>query len=130
MSVKKNSPSQTMESPFSRSSRLFKFNPPPRRVLELARTDRPTRIYSPPPPPSVRAQTKRGRPPCLRSIVSDGRQVVSYNPAAMDTNRIQSDLAVMMGKSGSAGTRITVELILEKLAAGETAGQILDTRPP
>ncbi len=33
---------------------------------------------------------------------------------------IISNPAVMMGKPVIAGTRITVELILEKLAAGET----------
>ena len=47
----------------------------------------------------------------------------------MDTNLIQSDPAVMMGKPVIAGTRITVELILEKLAAGETVEQILDAHP-
>ena len=36
---------------------------------------------------------------------------------------------VMMGKPVVAGTRITVELILEKLAAGETIEQILDAHP-
>lgn len=39
---------------------------------------------------------------------------------------IISDLAVMMGKPIISGTRITVELILEKLAAGETIEQILE----
>jgi uncharacterized protein (DUF433 family) len=39
---------------------------------------------------------------------------------------IVSDPKVMMGKPIIAGTRITVELILEKLAAGETVDQILD----
>ena len=34
-----------------------------------------------------------------------------------------------MGKPVIAGTRITVELILEKLAAGETIGQIVDAHP-
>ena len=42
---------------------------------------------------------------------------------------IISDPAVMIGKPVVAGTRITVELILEKLAAGETVGQILDAHP-
>jgi uncharacterized protein (DUF433 family) len=42
---------------------------------------------------------------------------------------IVSDPAVMMGKPVVAGTRITVELILEKLAAGETVEQILDAHP-
>ena len=36
---------------------------------------------------------------------------------------------VMMGKPVIAGTGITVELILEKLAAGETVEQILDAHP-
>jgi len=35
----------------------------------------------------------------------------------------------MMGKPVIAGTRITVELILEKLAAGESVEQILDAHP-
>ena len=43
--------------------------------------------------------------------------------------RIESDPAVMLGKPVIAGTRITVELILEKLAAGETREQILDSYP-
>ena len=42
---------------------------------------------------------------------------------------IRSDLAVMMGKPVIVGTRITVELILEKLAAGETVAQILSAHP-
>ena len=47
----------------------------------------------------------------------------------MDVERIQSDPAVMMGKPVVAGTRITVELILEKLSAGETVDQILEAHP-
>jgi uncharacterized protein (DUF433 family) len=42
---------------------------------------------------------------------------------------IQSDPAIMMGKPVIAGTRITVELILEKLAAGETVEQLLAAHP-
>src|SRR5438046_6429158 len=42
---------------------------------------------------------------------------------------IQSDPSIMMGKPVITGTRITVELILEKLAAGETTDQILDAHP-
>jgi uncharacterized protein (DUF433 family) len=44
-------------------------------------------------------------------------------------NVIQSDPSIMMGKPIIAGTRITVELILEKLAAGESVEQILDSHP-
>ncbi|HEY0080146.1 MAG TPA: DUF433 domain-containing protein [Pyrinomonadaceae bacterium] len=47
----------------------------------------------------------------------------------MDTNLIQSDPDVMMGKPVVVGTRITVELILEKLAAGETVEQLLESHP-
>ena len=47
----------------------------------------------------------------------------------MEMNFIKTDPAVMMGKPVIAGTRITVELILEKLAAGETVEQILDSHP-
>lgn len=48
----------------------------------------------------------------------------------MDTKKlIISDPGVMMGKPVVAGTRITVELLLEKLAAGESVEQILDEHP-
>ncbi len=47
----------------------------------------------------------------------------------MKDNMIVSDPTVMMGKPVIAGTRITVELILEKLAAGETIEQLLDAHP-
>ncbi len=47
----------------------------------------------------------------------------------MEKNFIESDPAVMMGKPVITGTRITVELILKKLAAGETVEQILDAHP-
>ena len=42
---------------------------------------------------------------------------------------IQEDPSIMMGKPVIAGTRITVELILEKLAAGETIEQMLAAHP-
>ncbi|MCI0420643.1 MAG: DUF433 domain-containing protein [Acidobacteria bacterium] len=42
---------------------------------------------------------------------------------------IVSDPRVMMGKPVVAGTRITVELILEKLASGETMDQLLEAHP-
>ena len=44
----------------------------------------------------------------------------------MYKNLIVSDPNIMIGKPVVKGTRITVELILEKLAAGETIEQILD----
>lgn len=42
---------------------------------------------------------------------------------------IISDPTVMMAKPVIAGTRITVELILEKLGAGETIEEILSAHP-
>ncbi len=47
----------------------------------------------------------------------------------MNPARIASNPAVMMGKPVIAGTRITVESILEKLAHGESAEQILKAHP-
>ena len=42
---------------------------------------------------------------------------------------ITSDPAVMLGKPVVVGTRPTVELILGKLAAGESVDQLLDAHP-
>jgi uncharacterized protein (DUF433 family) len=42
---------------------------------------------------------------------------------------VVSDPKVMMGKPVILGTRITVELILEKLAAGETIDDLLAAHP-
>jgi len=47
----------------------------------------------------------------------------------MSQKLIVSNPAVMMGKPVVKGTRITVELILEKLGAGETIEQLLDAHP-
>ena len=45
------------------------------------------------------------------------------------TDLIISNPKTMMGKPVIKGTRITVELILEKLAAGESIDQILTEHP-
>lgn len=50
-------------------------------------------------------------------VMRDYREIIVSNPA------------VMMGKPVIAGTRITVESILGKLAAGETMEQILAAHP-
>ena len=47
----------------------------------------------------------------------------------MATASITSDPAVMMGKPVIAGTRITVELILEELAAGASVESLLEGYP-
>ena len=49
--------------------------------------------------------------------------------SAMTAQTITTDPKVMMGKPVVAGTRITVELILEKLSAGETIEQLLEAHP-
>jgi len=46
-----------------------------------------------------------------------------------DSSLIVSNPKVMMGKPVIRGTRITVELILEKFAAGQTEDQILRAHP-
>ena len=47
----------------------------------------------------------------------------------MQLPTISVDPDIMMGKPVIAGTRITVELILDKLAAGEPAEQIRRAHP-
>ena len=47
----------------------------------------------------------------------------------MSQIHVVSDPDIMLGKPTIAGTRITVELILEKLAAGEPAEQIYTSYP-
>jgi uncharacterized protein (DUF433 family) len=47
----------------------------------------------------------------------------------MTTERIEIDPAVMMGKPVIRGTRITVELILHKLAEGATEAELLEDYP-
>jgi len=42
---------------------------------------------------------------------------------------IVSDPKVMMGKPVVAGTRITVDLILEKLGSGESIEEVLEAHP-
>jgi len=43
--------------------------------------------------------------------------------------RVESNPQIMKGKPVIAGTRITVELILEKLSSGESVEQILKAHP-
>jgi len=47
----------------------------------------------------------------------------------MKEQLIQVDPSIMMGKPVIRGTRITVEMVLEKLAAGETVDQLLEAHP-
>lgn len=42
---------------------------------------------------------------------------------------IQADPKIMMGKPVFAGTRIPVDLVFEKIGAGETIEQILEAHP-
>ena len=47
----------------------------------------------------------------------------------MEQHFVQSNPAVMMGKPVIVGTRITVESLLMRLAAGETYEQLLAAHP-
>ena len=47
----------------------------------------------------------------------------------MTSELITSDPKIMVGKPVIRGTRITVELVLEKLASGDTIEDILDAYP-
>ena len=48
---------------------------------------------------------------------------------AMTTERIEINPAIMMGKPVIRGTRITVELILRKLAEGASEAELLQDYP-
>jgi uncharacterized protein (DUF433 family) len=47
----------------------------------------------------------------------------------MNQSLIVSDPKIMMGQPVISGTRITVDLILEKLSAGESFDQLLQAHP-
>lgn len=47
----------------------------------------------------------------------------------MDKKLIVSDPGIALGKPVIAGTRITVELILDKLASGESIDDVLNAHP-
>lgn len=47
----------------------------------------------------------------------------------METQIIVSNPKIMMGQPVVSGTRITVDLILEKLSVGETFEQLLQAHP-
>ncbi len=47
----------------------------------------------------------------------------------MSAQRIVSDPAVMMGKPVVAGTRVTVETLLEEIGDGESIEQVLAAHP-
>ena len=59
----------------------------------------------------------------------DDRKSELQSRYMIDSNLVVSDPKIMMGKPVIIGTRITVELILEKLAAGETPDQIIAAHP-
>jgi uncharacterized protein (DUF433 family) len=48
---------------------------------------------------------------------------------AMNTARIVSDPKIMLGKPTIAGTRITVEYVLEELAHGQSFDALLSSHP-
>lgn len=55
--------------------------------------------------------------------------LISYNQAMNHERFIHSDPGVMMGKPVIAGIRITVESVLERLAAGESVEEIIRQHP-
>lgn len=66
----------------------------------------------------------------IRLRLHDPFDTLAKRGSSMSTTpQIISDPSIMMGKPVVAGTRITVELIIEKLAAGETIDQLLAAHP-
>jgi uncharacterized protein (DUF433 family) len=72
------------------------------------------------------------RSPLRRECVVGGDRLAlssCVRGMAMTTERIEINSAVMMGKPVIRGTRITVELILRKLAEGATEAALLEDYP-
>jgi uncharacterized protein (DUF433 family) len=67
----------------------------------------------------------------LHIVLSFETRLIKDFPRVMNKKRelIVSNPAIMLGKPIVVGTRITVELILEKLAAGETIEDLLEAHP-
>jgi uncharacterized protein (DUF433 family) len=61
--------------------------------------------------------------------LQEARWTISEGLADMYKRLITADPRIMMGKPVIAGTRITVEHILEELAAGSTVEELLDAHP-
>jgi len=87
------------------------------------------------PPPQERGILLRSERLCsLRLKITDVCCILITDEEIMEDtatleHMIESNPLVMMGKPVVAGTRVTVELILEKLGAGETVEQILKEHP-
>lgn len=66
----------------------------------------------------------------LRKVIEAGfSDVYTGSESFMTTDRIEINPDVMMGKPVIRGTRITVELIVRKLAEGATEVDLLDAYP-
>jgi uncharacterized protein (DUF433 family) len=63
----------------------------------------------------------------MAGAVCGGDSLIKF--LAMIQDRIEINPKIMMGKPVVKGTRITVENILEKMAGGESAEQILAAHP-
>jgi uncharacterized protein (DUF433 family) len=57
------------------------------------------------------------------------KEMLADRELVFQAGLIQSNPSVMMGKPVVAGTRITVESILEKLASGRTVDEIIAAHP-
>lgn len=67
--------------------------------------------------------------PTVRAEIREARAAFKAEDYMSIDEYLQSDPSIMMGKPVIAGTRITVELILDKLAAGESVEQVLEAHP-
>ncbi len=107
-------------------------NPPPGLESDLIYHDEPFNVAS-----ALAGASREMRPPrdrydaiyALRFGAAERHVAAERQRMALVHELIVSDPAVMMGKPVVAGTRITVELILEKLAAGATVDELLNSHP-
>ena len=65
----------------------------------------------------------------MAQAASLAKQGMARYPGRVKTQFVDSDPNIMMGKPVIVGTRITVESILERLAAGESISDIVASHP-
>lgn len=107
-------------------------NPPPGLDSDFIYHDEPFNVAS-----GLAGASREMRPPrdrydaiyASRFGAADRHVVAERERMALVHQLIVCDPAVMMGKPVVAGTRITVELILEKLAAGAPVDELLNSHP-
>src|SRR3990172_1928349 len=77
----------------------------------------------------ARPETSAGAPSGIRWFIAPGPHGMDMTAGRGRVDRIVVDPKVMLGKPVIRGTRVTVAILLEKLAAGLSMAQLLEDYP-